>query len=143
MYPTGGAIPAWALRDICAYLKDSTPKAIRVVSCEETYMWKRNNYLQNNLTLVGEEIKYHSYEEYLLQIRNPYWLRFNTLAICLFKYVFISYSNEKNGDVSIKRRKEKRSHAFVHCQKDGERGGGRARDTAWSLWPCCAGPLCV
>ncbi len=66
VYPTGGAIPAWALRDICAYLKGSTtgqfPSDKRTVLRN---LYIQAKYLENNLILLGEEIKWHSYEEYL------------------------------------------------------------------------------
>lgn len=57
--------------------------------------------------------------------KEPLLLRFNTLAMCLFKYVFISYLKEKGSENTPPPSQKKRKKSCIHPLS--ERGGGRAR----------------
>lgn len=72
-------------------------------------------------------------------------LRFNTLAMCLFKYVFMSFKRKKRERKSHPPpQKKKKSHAFINCHKDGERGRGEALVTPWqTLALLCRSPYAL
>lgn len=70
--------------------------------------------------------------------KEPLLLRFNTLAMCLFKYVFISYLKEKGSENTPPPppKKKEKSHAFIHCQK-GVEEEQEALVTPWQPLALC------